>query len=274
MIHYKSEREIELLRQSADLVSRTLAEVARHIEPGVKTAELDRVAEHFIRTQGGEPAFKGHRNGRHVFPATLCVSVNDEIVHGIPGEYVLQEGDLVSVDCGVFLEGYVGDSAYTFAVGELSDEDRALCRATYEGLVQGVAQAVAGNRAGDIGHAVSARCEGYGIVRDLCGHGVGQSLWEDPQIPNYGRPGRGRKLKEGLVICIEPMINHGTAEITTDDDGWTIRTADGRASAHYEHMVAVRDGQPDVLSTFAYIEDVIDAPYRSNQAASNQAAYG
>ncbi len=274
MIHYKSEREIGLLRQSADLVSRTLAEVGRHIEPGVKTAMLDRVAEDFIRTQGGEPAFKGHRHGQHVFPATLCVSVNDEVVHGIPGEYVLQEGDLVSIDCGVFLNGYVGDSAYTFVAGALSDADRALCRVTYEALHQGMAQAVAGRRIGDIGHAVETHCAHYGIVRDLCGHGVGRSLWEDPQIPNHGPPGKGRKLKKGLVICIEPMINHGTAEVTTDADGWTIRTADGRASAHYEHMIVLRDGAPEVLSTFDYIEDVIDAPYALVTEDTNAAAYG
>ncbi len=266
MIHYKSKREIERMRRSADLVSRALAEVGRHIEPGVKTTMLDRVAEDFIRTQGGTPAFKGHRHGRHVFPATLCISVNDRVVHGIPDGYVLREGDLVSIDCGVFLDGYVGDSAYTFAVGELSEEDRTLCRVTYEALEEGVAQAVAGNRLGDIGHAVEARCRGYGVVRDLCGHGVGRKLWENPQVPNHGRPGKGRKLKRGLVICIEPMVNRGAAEVVTEADGWTVRTLDGRPSAHYEHQLAVQNGQPDVLSTFDYIEDVIDAPYRSEPA--------
>lgn len=261
MIHLKSEREIDHLRASADLVGRTLAEVARHVEVGVTTQELDAVAEDFIRTHGAEPAFKGHTSGRNVFPASLCVSINDEVVHGIPGDYALQDGDLLSVDCGVVLDGYIGDSAFTFAVGTISDEDAALCRVTYEALHKGIGQAVAGNRIGDIGHAVQSHCRGYGIVRELCGHGVGQSLWEEPQVPNYGRPGRGRRLKPGLTICIEPMINRGTAEISTDDDGWTVRTADGSQSAHYEHMIAVREGEPEVLSTFAYIEDVIDAPY-------------
>ena len=261
MIHLKSEREIDRLRASADLVGRTLAEVARHIDVGVTTQALDAVAEDFIRTHDAEPAFKGHKSGRNVFPATLCVSLNDEVVHGIPSNYALQEGDLLSIDCGVVLDGYIGDSAFTFAVGELSDEDARLCRVTYESLNSGIEQAVAGNRLGDIGHAVESRCRGYGVVRDLCGHGVGQSLWEEPQVPNYGRPGRGRRLKSGLTICIEPMVNRGTAEVTTDDDGWTIRTTDGSHSAHYEHMIAVREGEPEVLSTFAYIEDVTDVPY-------------
>lgn len=271
MIHLKSDREIERLRASADLVSRTLAEVARHIRVGVTTQELDAVAEEFIRTHGAEPAFKGHRSGQNVFPATLCTSVNDEVVHGIPSDYALQEGDLLSVDCGVLLDGYIGDSAYTFGVGTLDEADEALCRVTYEGLGKGVEQAVAGNRIGDIGHAVETHCEGYGIVRNLCGHGVGRSLWEEPQVPNYGTPGRGRKLRAGLTICIEPMINRGTAEVTTDPDGWTVRTADGSRSAHYEHMVAVREGRAEVLSTFAYIEDVIDAPYEQSLSTGHVA---
>lgn len=270
MVHLKSEREIEHLRASADLVARALAEVARYIEPGVTTAALDEVAEEYIRTHGATPAFKGHRHGRNVFPATLCTSVNDEVVHGIPDDTPLRDGDLLSIDCGVILNGFVGDSAYTFAVGELSDEDRALCRITYESLYKGIEQAVAGKRLGDIGHAVEAHCAGYGVVEDLCGHGVGRSLWEDPQVPNYGRPGRGRKLKRGLTICIEPMINRGTDEVAQDADGWTIRTTDGSRSAHYEHMVAIRDGSPDILSSFNPIEEVIEAPYRA--AASSHAA--
>ena len=268
MVHLKSEREIEQLRASSDLVCRTLAEVARHIAPGVTPLELDRVAETFIRDHDATPAFKGHRHGKNVFPATLCVSLNDEVVHGIPDETPLQDGDLLSIDCGVYLGGYVGDSAYTFAVGDLSDEDRRLCRVTYEALCKGIEQAVAGQRLGDVGHAVEAHCAGYGVVEDLCGHGVGRSLWEDPQVPNYGEAGKGRKLKRGLTICIEPMVNRGTAEVTQDADGWTIRTADGARSAHYEHMIAVRDGAPDILSTFAPIEAVIDAPYRMGTLAS------
>ena len=260
MVHLKSEREIELMRAAAHLVGRTLAEVARHIRPGVRTMELDAVAEDFVRAQGAEPAFKGYRG----FPSTLCISVDDVVVHGFPGDHVLEEGELISVDCGVLLKGYHGDSAYTFAVGEVSPEKAALCRVTYEALHEGIAKAVVGGRVGDVSYAVQTYCEsrGYGVVRDLVGHGIGRSLHEDPQVPNYGRRGTGRKLKEGLVICIEPMINQGTHEVMTDGDGWTIRTADAQPSAHYEHMVVVRRGQPEVLSTYTYIEEVVEAPYR------------
>ena len=264
MIHLKSQREIDRMRESADLVGRTLAEVARHIRPGVTTAELDAVAEDFIRTHSAEPAFKGYQVGRLVFPNTLCTSLNEVVVHGIPGDDRLKEGDLVSVDCGVLLNGYYGDSAYTFAVGEISQENRDLCATTYEALQIGVQQSVAGRRVGDISDAIQTYCEdrGYGVVRDLVGHGIGKSLHEDPQIPNFGRKGTGRKLRTGLTICIEPMINRGTWEVESDADGWTIRSADGLPSAHYEHMVVVRGGEPEVLSTFDYIEDVIEAPYR------------
>ncbi|MFQ5568790.1 MAG: type I methionyl aminopeptidase [Rhodothermales bacterium] len=264
MIHLKSQREIDHLRASADLVGRTLAEVARHIRPGVTTAKLDQVAEAFIRSHGAEPAFKGYQVGQlDPFPGTLCTSVGDVIVHGIPGDHVLQDGDLVSVDCGVLLNGYYGDSAFTFAVGEISDETAQLCRTTYESLHQGIEKAVHGNRIGDISHAVQVHCEaqGYGVVRDLVGHGIGRELHEKPQVPNFGRRGSGRKLKEGMTLCIEPMINRGTYRIRVDADGWTIRTADGLPSAHYEHMIVVRRGQAEVLSTFAWIEEVIDAPY-------------
>ena len=264
MVHLKSEREIDRMRASADLVGRTLAEVAKHVAVGATLTEIDAIAEEFIRTHDAEPAFKGYEVGDHVFPSTLCMSVNDAVVHGIPNGYALQSGDLLSVDCGVKLNGYYGDSAYTFAVGEISDENAALCRATYEALHRGVEQAVDGHRVGDISAAVQAHCEthGYGVVRDLVGHGIGQSLHEDPQVPNFGTAGRGRRLKRGLTICIEPMVNRGTAEVTTDADGWTIRAADGLPSAHYEHMVVVREGEPDVLSTFEYIEDVVGhAPY-------------
>lgn len=266
MIHLKSAREIKRMRASAELVGQALAEVARHIRVGVTTQELDAVAEDFIRTHDAEPAFKGYRVGRNVFPNTLCTSVNDVVVHGIPGGYTLQDGDLLSVDCGVKLDGYYGDSAYTFAVGELAPANARLCRVTYEALHEGVGQAVAGHRVGDISNAVQTYCEqrGYGVVRDLVGHGIGRSLHEDPQVPNYGRPGRGRKLKKGLAICIEPMVNAGTGRVTTDTDGWTVRSADGRPSAHYEHMIVVQDGAAEVLSTFSYIEDVLDAPYEQD----------
>ena len=266
MVHLKSQREIECLRESADLVGRTLAEVARHIDVGVTLNELDAVAEEFIRTHDAEPAFKGYEVGDNVFPNTLCTSVNDAVVHGIPTDYALQDGDLLSVDCGAKLNGYYGDYAYTFAVGDISDEDAALCRTTYEALHRGIKQAVAGRRIGDISHAVQSHCEahGYGVVRDLVGHGIGQSLHEDPQVPNFGDPGTGRKLKPGLTVCIEPMINQGSAEITTDADGWTVRAADGLPSAHYEHMVVVREGEPEILSTFDYIEEVTHPPYERN----------
>ncbi|GIV59290.1 type I methionyl aminopeptidase [Rhodocaloribacter litoris] len=268
MVHLKSDRELARLRESAELVGRTLAEVARHIRPGVTTRELDAVAEAFIRRHGAVPAFKGYQVGGRVFPATLCVSRNDVVVHGIPDEVPLEEGDLLSVDCGVVLNGYYGDSAYTFAVGAISAERVQLCRVTYEALLKGIAESVAGRRVGDIAYAVQTHCEqyGYGVVRDLVGHGIGRRLHEDPQVPNFGRRGTGRKLKPGMTFCIEPMVNLGTAEVVTEADGWTVRTADGQPSAHYEHMVAVqRGGPPEVLTTFAYIEEVIGTPpYKLN----------
>ena len=268
MIKLKSQREIDLLRESAELVSQTLAEVGRRVEPGVTLLELDGVAETFIRDHGAEPAFKGHQAGEEVFPATLCTSVNSAVVHGIPDDTPLEEGDLLSVDCGVLLNNYIGDSAYTFAIGEISEEDRRLCRVTYEALQKGIEQAVEGRHTGDIGHAVEQHCAGYGIVDALCGHGVGRELWEEPQVPNHGTPGEGAALRSGLVICIEPMINHGTAAVETDPDGWTVRTADGRNSAHYEHMVAIgpKGGKPVVLSTFDPIERALgEVPYQSSE---------
>ena len=263
MVHLKSQREIERLRESADLVGHTLAEVARHIEVGTTLRELDAVAEDYIRTHGAEPAFKGYQVGDNIFPNTLCTSVNDAVVHGIPDDYALQDGDLLSIDCGAKLNGYYGDWGYTFAVGTIAEEDAALCRATYEALLKGIEQAVADRRVEDISHAVQTHCEsrGFSVVQDLVGHGIGRSLHEDPQVPNFGEPGQGRLLKPGLSVCIEPMINRGTAEVTTDADGWTVRAADGLPSAHYEHMVVVRDGEPEVLSDFGYIEDVIEPPY-------------
>ena len=264
MIHLKSLQEVEKLRASADLVSRTLAEVAGHIKPGVKTITLDQIAEKFIEGHNAKPAFKGYRVGRAVFPGTLCISINDEVVHGIPGEHQLTSGDLVSVDCGVLLNGYYGDSAYTFAVGEISEEDARLCRVTYESLMRGIEKARVGLRIGDISYAIQSHCEssGYGVVRDLVGHGIGKGLHEAPQVPNFGRQGSGRKLKDGTSICIEPMINAGTFEVFTAEDEWTIKTGDNSRSAHYELTVVVRKGDPEILSTFSHIEKVIDAPYK------------
>ncbi len=276
MIQLKSEREIDNLRESALLVGRTLAEVARHIRPGIATSELDRVAEAYIRDNQAEPAFKGYRGSSStLFPGTLCISVNDVVVHGFPGDYVLQDGDLLSVDCGVLLNGYYGDSAYTFAVGDISPEDASLCRVTYEALYAGIEQAHAGNRIGDVAYAVQSHCEsfGYGVVRDLVGHGIGRSLHEDPQVPNFGRRGTGRKLKEGITMCIEPMINRGTHKVSVDEDGWTIRTADNQPSAHYEHMIVVRRGKAEILSTFEYIEKVIDAPYKQTVTHGQTASH-
>ncbi len=270
MIHLKSEPEIEKLRRSGDLVSRTLAAVAAHIRPGVSTRALDQVAEDFIRKHGARPAFKGYRVGANVFPASICTSINQTVVHGIPGDETLEEGDIVSVDCGVVLDGFYGDSAYTFAVGEIGDETRRLLRVTYDALVAGIREAVAGNRVGDIGSAVSSKCgsAGFGVVYDLVGHGIGRSLHEAPQVPNVGRRGTGKRLSEGLSICIEPMVNAGTAEVFTRPDGWTVDTADNKPSAHYEHMVLVKKEQAEVLTTFAYIEQVVSPPYAAADAQS------
>jgi methionyl aminopeptidase len=263
MIYLKSENEVERLRKSAQLVGRTLAEVARHLQPGVSTGELDEVAETFIRDHGGEPAFKGYQVGNKVYPASLCVSVDDEVVHGIPGDRVLDDGALVSIDCGILLDGYYGDSAYTFAVGEVSEEKQALLQVTIEALYRGIQAAVAGNRIGDISCAVQQYCEsrGFGVVRELVGHGIGRQMHEDPQIPNFGECGQGRRLKDGLTACIEPMIDLGDGSVSTDDDGWTVRTAGGQPSAHYEHMIVVRPEGAELLSTFEYIEEVVEAPY-------------
>jgi methionyl aminopeptidase len=253
MIFIKIAEEIELLRASNLLVSRTLAEVGKAIKPGVSTLKLDKIAEEYLRDHGGIPGFLGY-NG---FPATLCTSVNDEVVHGIPSEKKLSNGDILSVDCGVKLQGYFGDSAYTFPVGEPSMEYKSLMLRTRESLFKGIEAVVAGNRLGDIGYAIQNHAEqaGYTVVREMVGHGLGQNLHEEPEVPNYGRRGTGIKLKEGMVICIEPMINMGTRFIKQDNDGWTIRTSDGKPSAHFELAVAITKGEPDVLSTFEYIED-------------------
>jgi methionyl aminopeptidase len=254
-VNYRSDAEIALVRESSLLVGKTLAEVARHLGPGVTTQRLDQVAEEFIRDHGAEPAFKGY----HGFPATLCISIDAQVVHGFPGAAPLQEGSVVSGDCGVKWNGYFGDSAYTFCVGEVAAETRMLLQVTQECLNAGIAQAIEGNRIGDIGWAVQQHAEahGYGVVRELVGHGVGRELHEAPEVPNYGRRGQGVKLSSGMVIAIEPMINMGSKEVRQLDDGWTIVTRDGRPSAHFEHTIAVRAGQAEVLSTFSHIEDVL-----------------
>lgn len=256
MVIYKTEHEIALIKESSLLVGKTLAEVARHIEPGVTTLQLDKVAYEFIHDHGATPGFLDY-NG---FPNTLCTSVNEQVVHGIPTDQPLNEGDIVSIDCGVIKNEFWGDSAYTFAVGEVSEEVRQLMDATKHSLNLAIAAAVEGNRMGDIGHAVQSYTEGlgYGVVRELVGHGLGRNLHESPEVPNYGRRGNGMKLKEGLVLAIEPMINLGTKNVKTSSDGWTIVTTDGKPSAHYEHDVVVRKGKAEVLSSFEPIEEVLN----------------
>ena len=235
------------------MVSATLTEVAKFLKPGITTISIDKMAETFIRDNGGVPSFKGYGG----FPYSLCISVNDVVVHGFPGEYVLQDGDTISVDCGVYMNGYHGDSAYTFAIGNATPEALQLLRVTKESLYRGIAQACENNRIGDIAFAIenfTAREHGYGVVRELVGHGVGKKLHEDPQVPNYGKRGDGKKLREGMVLAIEPMINLGTREIYTDTDGWTVRTTDKRQSAHFEHTTAVRKTKGEPLSSFEGIE--------------------
>lgn len=256
MLYTKTKEEVELLRESNMLVSKTLAMIAALIAPGITTLALDRAAETFIYDNGAQPAFKGY-NG---FPNTLCTSVNDEVVHGIPSDYQLREGDIVSVDCGVLLNGYYGDSAYTFPVGEIDDEIRRLLEYTRASLEEGVKEAITGKRVGDISFAVQSKAEsgGYSVVRELVGHGLGKRLHESPEVPNYGRRGTGSRLEKGLVICIEPMINMGIRDTLQMRDGWTIKTADGKPSAHFEYAVAVDKGMADVLTTFKFIEDVLN----------------
>lgn len=268
MIFLKSESEIEKMRESAQLVSRTLAEVARHIEPGVTTARLDRVAEEYIKRHNARPAFKGYGPADNPFPATLCVSINEEVVHGIPSEdRVLREGDVISIDCGVEKNGFFGDHAYTFAVGDCDESVLELLRTTLESLYKGIEQTVHGNRVGDISNAVQTHCEskGYGVVRDLVGHGLGKSLHEDPSVPNFGKTGRGDRLRSGMTLAIEPMItSSGEWKIKTLEDGWTVVTADKSIAAHYEHDVVVREGKAEILSTFDYIEQITERRTNAN----------
>ena len=254
-IIYKTPVEIEIMREAAQIVSRTLGLLAAEIKPGVTPLYLDKIAEEYIRSQKALPGFLG----LYDFPNTLCVSVNEQVVHGIPNERPLEEGDIISVDCGAYFEGYYGDHAYTFEVGEVTPEVKKLLEVTKECLQIGIEQTRIGNRIGDIGFHIQQHAEkhGYGVVRDLVGHGLGRTMHEEPQVPNYGRRGTGKQIMEGLTIAIEPMINMGTERVVTADDNWTIVTYDGKPSAHFEHDVAVVNGKPEVLSTFKYIEEAL-----------------
>ena len=253
MIFLKTDEEIERMRSANMLVAETLGEVAKWIAPGVTTLKLDSVAEEFIRDNGGIPGFKGYGG----FPYTLCVSVNDVVVHGFPSSYSLREGDIVSVDCGAVLDGFNGDSCYTFPVGEIDSATLALLKTTKEALYAGIDVAVEGKRIGDISYTIQQYCEsrGYSVVREMCGHGIGHKLHEDPQVPNYGRPGTGNMIKNGLCIAIEPMINLGAHNVLLD--GWKCVTKDGRSSAHFEHTIAIKNGKAEILSSFEFIENVL-----------------
>ncbi|MCC5908477.1 MAG: type I methionyl aminopeptidase [Balneolaceae bacterium] len=258
MIFLKSESEIDKMRIAAQLVSRTLAEVARVIEPGVETGKLDRIAEDYILKHNARPAFKGYGPKKNPFPATLCISVNNEVVHGIPGKRKLSEGDIVSIDCGVEKNGFFGDHAYTFMVGDCTEEDKKLLRITLESLYKGIEKAIHGNKTGDIGSSIQKHCEkeGYGVVRDLVGHGIGKDMHEDPSVPNFGKPGRGDRLRTGMTLAVEPMITRGTWKVKTLPDKWTIVTADGSNAAHFEHDIVVREGEAEILSSFDYIAEI------------------
>lgn len=255
MIVYKTKEEIELMRQSALVVSRTLGLMAEHIQPGITPLELDKIAEEYIRDQGAVPGFLG----LYDYPNTIITSVNEQVVHGLPTNRPLEEGDIVGLDCGALMNGYYGDHAYTFAVGEISEDVKQLLKVTKDSLYKGIEQTTAGNRIGDIGYAIQTYTEGfgYGVVRELVGHGLGKKMHESPEVPNYGKRGRGPKLKEGLVLAIEPMINMGTRRVIQLSDGWTIVTADKKPSAHFEHDVAIVDGKPEILSSYKYIEEAL-----------------
>jgi methionyl aminopeptidase len=255
MLYYKTNEEIELLRESSLLVAKTLAEVAKVIRPGITTLDLDRIAEEYARDNNAVPAFLNY-NG---FPNSVCISVNAQVVHGIPNNTELRDGDICSVDFGIVKNGFYGDSAYTFAIGDVEEETARLLKITREALYKGIEKAVAGNRLGDISHAVQMHAEtnGFSVVRELVGHGIGRHLHEKPEVPNYGKSGTGMILKEGLVIAIEPMINLGGKAVVHEKDGWTVRTADRKPSAHFEHTVAIKKGEADILSSFKYIEEVL-----------------
>ncbi len=256
MIYLKTDEEISLMRAANQLVGRTLAEVATHIKPGVSTLELDKIAHDFILDNGATPAFLGYGG----FPGSLCTSINENVVHGIPKKTdILKDGDIVSVDCGTKLNGFTGDSAYTFAVGEVSPEVQALLKTTKESLYKGIEQAILGNRVGHIGAAVQEYAErrGYGVVRELVGHGIGRDMHEEPEVPNYGKKGTGALLRNGMCICIEPMINMGSKNVVFENDGWTVRTKDRKYAAHFEHCIAIVQGKPQILSSFDFIAEVL-----------------
>ncbi len=256
MIFYKTEEEIELIRESAQILGKAHGEVAKHVKPGIKTKDLDKIAEEFIADHGAKASFKGY-NG---FPATLCISTNEVVVHGFPSEYELKDGDIISIDCGVFYKGFHSDSAYTYPVGEISTETLSLLKATKESLYKGIEEAKFGNRIGDVAYAIQNYVEdrGYTVVRELVGHGVGRNLHEGPEVPNYGKRGKGPKLNEGLVIAIEPMVNLGVRNIVQESDGWTIRTRDRQPSAHFEHTIAIFADRTEILTTHKYIESVVN----------------
>lgn len=261
MIFLKTDEEIELMRVSNRLVGMTLGELAKHIKPGITTKQLDIIAEDFIRSHGAIPTFLGYKGapGTIDFPGSICTSVNENVVHGIPSDYVLRDGDIISVDCGTLKDGFCGDSAYTFAVGEITEDIKHLLQTTKESLYQGIEKAVAGNRIGDIGEAIQTYCEKRkcSIVRELVGHGIGRNMHESPEVPNYGRKATGSLLKKGMCIAIEPMVNLGSKNVVFEEDGWTVRTKDRKMSAHFEHTVAIREDKADILSTFEFIESVL-----------------
>lgn len=249
----KTDEEIEFMREANRLVGMTLGELSKHIKPGVTTLQLDKIAEEFIRDHGAIPTFLGYGG----FPNSICTSINENVVHGIPNNQPLREGDIISVDCGTTKHGFCGDSAYTFCVGEVKQEIKDLLRVTKESLYKGIEQACEGNRVGDIGHTIQTYCEshGYSVVRDLVGHGIGRNMHEAPEVPNFGRKGTGPLLQNGMCIAIEPMINMGSKNVVFEDDGWTVRTKDRKPSAHFEHTIAIKNGKADILSTFEFIND-------------------
>ena len=256
MIYLKTDEEIELMRVANQLVGKTLGELAKHVAPGVTTLQLDKIAEEFIRDNGATPAFLGYGG----FPNSICASVNEHDVHGIPSsKVVLKDGDIISIDCGTHINGFTGDSAYTFCVGEVSPEVRHLLKTTKESLYKGIEAAVDGKRVGDIANAIQTYCEtrNYSVVRELVGHGCGRNMHEEPEVPNYGRRGCGPLLRSGMCICIEPMINLGSKNVVFENDGWTVRTKDRKPSAHFEHCIAIRPDGPDILSSFKFIEEVL-----------------
>lgn len=261
MIYLKTREEIELMRESALIVSKTLGLIAAQVQPGVSPLVLDKLAETYIRDNGGVPAFKGYKGSKGVpdFPATLCISINEAVVHGIPTNKPLKEGDIISIDCGVKKNGFFGDHAYTFAVGQIKPEVQKLIDVTKQSLYLGIEHMFSGNRIGDISFAIQqyAEANGFSVVRELVGHGLGKNLHEEPEVPNYGKRGDGPKIKEGMVLAIEPMINMGKKAIKQLNDGWTVVTQDGLPSAHFEHDVAIIDGKPEILSSFAYIEEAL-----------------